>query len=331
MGITKQDELKDIKSRLKNIVSNSEIIACHEANIQIKIIRTAHKQCLCQFQFPSNYPDSAMLVELKSKVFSDKVLTTLTQLIETELKKIVGRVQVVSAIKFVNNFMQDNPLLVCADEISKIKKTLVQEQDEFKVKQKAGVITYKMICKKYFLHVKLTVPDLYPTESVIIDFKGSNFPKLLETHFVAQSIEIARRCVEAPLKKNPKAKPFEVKPSLYPVLEYLSGESTHTFPTERCPYCKKQALHDDPEKNVTDEHADNFVEWIYCNHIYHHLCLDKYMKEPPFTGGKKCIKCGLRIYHDKWNISPELAEERWSHKEARKREIDEVADFLDLM
>lgn len=56
--------------------------------------------------------------------------------------------QVVSAIKFVNNFMQDNPLLVCADEISKIKKTLVQEQDEFKVKQKAGVITYKMICKK---------------------------------------------------------------------------------------------------------------------------------------------------------------------------------------
>lgn len=35
-----------------------------------------------------------MLVELKSKVFSDKVLTTLTQLIETELKKIVGRVQV---------------------------------------------------------------------------------------------------------------------------------------------------------------------------------------------------------------------------------------------
>ena len=37
-----------------------------------------------------------------------------------------------------------------------------------------------------------------------IEFKGSNFPKLLETHFVAQSIEIARRCVEAPLKKNPK-------------------------------------------------------------------------------------------------------------------------------
>jgi len=278
MGITRQDELKDIKARLKNLVPNSEIIACHEANIQIKVVRTPHKQCLCQFQFPSNYPDGAMLVELKSKVFSDKVLNTMTQLIETELKKMTGRVQVVSAIKYVNTFIQDNPLLVCADEVSKIKKNLVQEQDDFKVKQKAGVITYKMSCNKYYLHVKMSIPDLYPTESVKIEFKGSNFPKLLETHFVAQSIEISRRCVEAPLKKNPKAQPFEVKPSLYPVVEYLSGESIHMFPIEKCPYCKKQALKEDPEKNVTDENADDFVEWIYCNHIYHHSCLDKYMK-----------------------------------------------------
>lgn len=45
--------------------------------------------------------------------------------------------------------MQDNPLLVCADEISRIKKNFVQEQDDFKVKQKAGVVTYKMMCKKW--------------------------------------------------------------------------------------------------------------------------------------------------------------------------------------
>jgi len=58
--------------------------------------------------------------------------------------------------------------------------------------------------------------------------------------------------------------------------------------------------------------------------IYYYLLLY-------FTGGKKCLKCGLRIYHDKWNISPQLAEERWAHKEAREREIEEVSDFLDLM
>ena len=47
-------------------------------------------------------------------------------------------------------------------------------------------------------------------------------------------------------------------------------------------------------------------------------------------GGKKCPKCGQRIFHDKWNVPPKLAEERWAHKEARKREVAEVADFLGL-
>ena len=44
-----------------------------------------------------------------------------------------------------------------------------------------------------------------------------------------------------------RTQPFEVKQSLYPVVEYLSGESIHMFPIEKCPYCKKQALKEDPE------------------------------------------------------------------------------------
>ena len=46
------------------------------------------------------------------------------------------------------------------------------------------------------------------------------------------------------------------------------------------------------------------------------------------VGGKKCLVCGARVAHDKWNISPRLAEQRWAHHQARLREIDEVVDFL---
>ena len=46
------------------------------------------------------------------------------------------------------------------------------------------------------------------------------------------------------------------------------------------------------------------------------------------AGGKKCLVCGERVAHDKWNISPHLAEQRWAHHQARLREIDEVVDFL---
>ena len=326
-----QEELNDVKSRIVNVVTTAEIVGCHQANVQIRITRTKHKRCLCQFQFPPNYPDETILLEVKSKVFPGKVIDVITQLAETEAKKLCGKPQIISLIKFINKFMEENPLLVCSDEISKVKKNLVEEQDDFKVKQKTGVIDYRIAAKKYFLHVKLTVPDQYPTECVGIEFKGSNFPAILEHHFVAQAQEIARQCVQEPLRKNPRSPPFEAKPSLYTVLEYLSAFCIHAFPVEICPCCKKPALADDPEKCETNPNADMFVEWVYCKHVFHHACLDVYMKTPPFDGGKKCQKCGKRIYHEKWNISPELAEQRWAHKEARTREIEEVTDFLDLM
>lgn len=47
-----------------------------------------------------------------------------------------------------------------------------------------------------------------------------------------------------------------------------------------------------------------------------------------FTGGKKCPACKQVIYHDRWKVTPKLAEERWAHHEAKKRELSEVVDFL---
>ena len=52
------------------------------------------------------------------------------------------------------------------------------------------------------------------------------------------------------------------------------------------------------------------------------------MKTPPFEGGKKCLACPNRIYHEKWKVTPELAEARWAHEQARNRELGEVVDFF---
>ena len=94
--------------------------------------------------------------------------------------------------------------------------------------------------------------------------------------------------------------------------------------------------------------APQYPYQVYCGHLFHYDCLNSYMKTPPFTGldtavkvyrpliffivlgGKKCPKCGKRIFHEKWKLPPQLAEQRWAHQEARKREIAEVADFLGL-
>lgn len=35
---------------------------------------------------------------------------------------------------------------------------------------------------------------------------------------------------------------------------------------------------------VTDPKHDLFVERVYCGHLFHHGCLNVYMKTPPFIG-----------------------------------------------
>ena len=46
--------------------------------------------------------------------------------------------------KFISKFLDDNPLMVCSEEVSYIKKSLVDSQDDLKIKQKSGVLRYKI-------------------------------------------------------------------------------------------------------------------------------------------------------------------------------------------
>ena len=47
-----------------------------------------------------------------------------------------------------------------------------------------------------------------------------------------------------------------------------------------------------------------------------------------FPGGKKCPGCSQRIFHEKWKVTPELAEARWAHEQAKSRELGEVVEFF---
>jgi hypothetical protein len=47
-----------------------------------------------------------------------------------------------------------------------------------------------------------------------------------------------------------------------------------------------------------------------------------------FAGIKKCQSCRQTIYHEKWKVTPKLAEARWAHEQARNRELGEVVEFF---
>ncbi|XP_038065267.1 uncharacterized protein LOC119735578 [Patiria miniata] len=322
------EELAGVKKRCLDEIEGSEIIACHPISVRVKITRTKFKQLDACLQFYDGYPDTPIVIEIKSKTIPEKLREGLVRICDNEAKKLLGKQQVMPMLKFIRQFIDDNPFTPCSEELAYIKKELVEDQDTFKTKQKAGVIIHTIRKFDYFWKIKLTVPDNYPEEQVQIGEVDHNFPEIFSKMFASQAVEIARQCVTPPLKKKPKDPPFEAKPSLQPVCEFLVRECVRRYPTEVCHLCHEKAYPKKPEHVVNNPMHGRHIEWMYCGHLFHHGCVDEYMKTPPFTGGKKCPQCGKRLYHNKWNVTPKLAEDRWAHHQARQRELEEVTDFL---
>lgn len=324
-----REELQEIKDKLKTLIEGTSIITCNTELVQIGIKLTQYKQLKACIQFPDNYPNDGLLMELKSQTISDKILETILNLCNNEIKKQIGHKQIIHLIYFIHQFILNNPLCICADEVRHLKNNVVETNrgDWLKIKQKLSSILVRFQQQRYHIEAKLVIPHDYPISSVTTDITKTNFPDTLNKTLIGFCEEIARQCIEKPLKVKPKDPPFVPKPSLQPVTDYLVN-FCRNYSTARCPLCKKRALPENPDQVVTDPEHGMYVERVYCDHLFHYSCLDKYMKTPPFTGGKKCPACSKRIYHDRWKISSRTAEERWAHEQARKRELDEVIDFL---
>lgn len=68
-------------------------------------------------------------------------------------------------LKFIRNFIDENPLICCYDEISAIKNIL-ENSDELKFKQKHSCIGLKVQQGLYYFKAKIEVPDNYPVTCV---------------------------------------------------------------------------------------------------------------------------------------------------------------------
>lgn len=330
-----EQELAKLPNRLSSIGDGCcSLVACVPVMVRIKISRTKYKDMDIMFQFPDDYPDSLVLVEMKSKLLPERFLDSLVKAVEMKADDFVGKSQVLPITQFAVDFLDQNSLCVCAGEIANLKRKLTGENDNIKIRQKDQSFIMTIEDSGYLAEFKFIIPENYPDEKVELELRKCNFPRHFIKFFNGQAEEFARKCVEPPLlrktKNNPNPRPhhpFVPKRSLEPVGNFLI-ENVKRYPTEKCSICRKNAFPEDP-KDVTEVPQDpNFIDRVYCSHIYHYGCLDKYMKSPPFKGGKKCLVCQQFIYHDKWRESDQMREDRWAHEQARIREIDEVTEFL---
>ena len=69
-------------------------------------------------------------------------------------------------MRFVNTFIDENPLCVCSDEIAAVKK-LLSDTDEVKLKQKSSQLVLKITQEKYHISLRASVPHDYPLTQIV--------------------------------------------------------------------------------------------------------------------------------------------------------------------
>lgn len=149
-----------------------------------------------------------------------------------------------------------------------------------------------------------TIWSLFTNQSEISnrcswDDHESNLPITLVRFLNGQAKEIARKCVEAPLRVDASKRPFQAQPSFRATLKFLI-DATVDFHIELCPICKAKCLPSNADCIETNDTEDQYIERVYCGHLFHQECLKRYMREPPFpAGGKLCPARKLHPRSDK--------------------------------
>lgn len=340
-----EEELEKIPAGAQRLGKGDvSVVACCPLMVRFRIRRSKHRELDLCLNFPPHYPDALLFAELKSRRLPPKFTDSIVTALEKAKEDFIGKPHILQVLRFTLEFLDANPLCVAVQEISDLRRHLSSfkvgevgegEGDWLKVRQKSSAILARVEAARYFLQFRLSIPDEYPDKQVELELKETNFPQLFRVFLFHQGTEMARQCVQPPLlrrKKGQKAPPpppssFQVQPSLEKVGRFLVDEAKR-YPVDPCPICKARAFPEDPADVAEEFEAPEHIERVYCGHIFHFRCIDVYMKTPPFKGGKPCPACKATIYHDKWKDSEKTREERWAHKEAKQRELEEVQDFL---
>lgn len=181
-------------------------------------------------------------------------------------------------------------------------------------------------------------PDL--TEEVKISRSGAGTGNQSKSEILSQSQTLASRkkvqnfAEDAQVSRQrtlelhaQRRSTFISQPSLLPLVQSLFEDCLDPLATQKCLICEKNLLPSDPA--LLEKVPKNMATLrLYCRHFYHFKCLEVYLSAPPF--GKKCLHCGVKIQHSKLMTDEKILEQRWTHQQARKREIEDVTEFMNL-
>jgi len=122
------------------------------------------------------------------------------------------------------------------------------------------------------------------------------------------------------------------QPCLETLWEVVGERCLLSLPGVRCPLSWKPLLPRDPAGLValleatSGKQAKLKPTRASCGHWFQWGAVDKALTRPPFV--VPCPVCGERLMHSDWPSDTSKLERAWTAKQAKKRELDDVVDFL---
>ena len=119
------------------------------------------------------------------------------------------------------------------------------------------------------------------------------------------------------------------QPSLLVTSQYLLKHCVEKLVSMKCQCCNELVMPSDVNSKVLSD-PKSIMRPIrtFCGHWLHWKCLNHWLTTPPFL--RQCGVCHRRIYHSDWPSDHKKLERAWQNKQAREREMNDVADFLDM-
>ena len=157
--------------------------------------------------------------------------------------------------------------------------------------------------------------------------------RLAKTEHASDAADEERRLCKAEQQEalrlegaRPKS---SAQPSLLASITYLLQHYMGTLPHEICQSCKQCCFPTDPHSPImSDAESDQHPLRVVCGHWLHRKCLDTWLTTPPFI--HQCPVCDRRIWHPDWPDDPKKLEKAYNAQQAKIREMNDVADFLDM-
>eukprot|EP01071_Lankesteria_metandrocarpae_P004692 Lankesteria_metandrocarpae@DN3659_c0_g1_i1.p1 len=170
--------------------------------------------------FPIGYPNRPLDLQFETKSLPDELIHKLQARSEADVALLAaeGKQQVVPVWRTLYNLFSSNLLILCTDEINKIKEQHIKDtnSDWLKISEKKGWLRLHIEEGTSGLEFKVQVPQRYPEDPVTVTCEWSTFPQHLNKLFFEQATSIARRCAQgcsahlSVLNSDPAKPPDEV-------------------------------------------------------------------------------------------------------------------------